>query len=310
MSFLCYEQLRVAKAQEGFLLGRVDSHVSQHISDSQICNEMTQTVITLSSFLPCTRLGIFYSGAGRLDMAKLKHYLGSHYTELVGWYRNRSSGKRHSLTEAVTHAEGSLHPGHLHLPPCGTLWHPRLCPQVPYGSEWQTGGVSLEIVNIGDTSTQDYVLTPSLTASPAVQDVAARLSGEPGVAEVEDLHQELQKKLQEVLPCLAEALREQAEVMKRVEALRRHCHQTKTAVDFCPGEEVKEGEEETKEKTTAKEATENKIDLINFQEEEEEDVEVVDKEEEVMEVDQVTIGYQPPQGHVGGREGLLGVSGG
>ncbi|XP_063849741.1 keratin, type II cytoskeletal 1-like [Scylla paramamosain] len=90
----------------------------------------------------------------------------------------------------------------------------------------------------------------------------ARLSGEPGVAEVEDLHQELQKKLQEVLPCLAEALREQAEVMKRVEALRRHCHQNKTAVDFCPGEEVKEGEEENKgEDNSEGRQTENKIDL-------------------------------------------------
>lgn len=32
--------------QEGFLLGEVESHISEHISDSQICNEKTETIIS------------------------------------------------------------------------------------------------------------------------------------------------------------------------------------------------------------------------------------------------------------------------
>ncbi|XP_066978941.1 uncharacterized protein [Macrobrachium rosenbergii] len=83
LSSLLYEQLRTGHAQEGFLLGSVENHISEHISDSQICNEKMETTISISSFLPCTMIGSFYSGAGELNNEKLSGFLGTSFQELL-----------------------------------------------------------------------------------------------------------------------------------------------------------------------------------------------------------------------------------
>ncbi|XP_050689255.1 BRISC complex subunit Abraxas 2-like isoform X2 [Eriocheir sinensis] len=306
-SSLVYEQLRVARPQEGFLLGQVDDHVSQHISDTQICNEKTQTIITLSSFLPCTRLGTFYNGAGTLDTARLTKYLGDNYKRVIGWYRCRGGGTgrvyvRESmvhtqLSRAMTHTNGYFvmallapHPPLAPLAaPSGTLEMAHKFYMLQNG---HLEGVSLEVVNVGDTSTHGYLIAPphpAITHSPGIQGVLWGLAkGEPGVAEMDGLHSGLQGELRALLPCLAKAQAQQSAVARQVEELRALCHAGGIVMDFCPengnegGKEGrrKEGRKEQSRKEEEKEQEKKEAEKKGKEKDKEQDLEVDEEDEE------------------------------
>ncbi|XP_069954314.1 BRCA1-A complex subunit Abraxas 1-like isoform X3 [Cherax quadricarinatus] len=248
LSSLLYEQLRSGHAQEGFLLGQVQSHISEHISDSQICNEKMETVINLSSFLPCTMIGTFYSGAGVLNHEKLTKYLGSNMEHIIGWYRCRGSNcedlylremmVHQQLSAVMTHTGGHFIVGIMSCHPSGdsgtfTVNHKFMMLQ-----NKRLEGVPLQVVNIGDTSTTDYLLkpqNPALYSSSAVQNVLSKInSGEPGVSEAETLHTGLLSKLEMLLPKFSSAQEELENVRKEVIKLRELCnmHNLKPVVAY------------------------------------------------------------------------------
>ncbi|XP_071535320.1 BRCA1-A complex subunit Abraxas 1-like isoform X1 [Panulirus ornatus] len=250
LSSLLYEQLRGGYAQEGFLLGQVQSHISEHISDSQICNEKTETVINLSSFLPCTMIGSFYSGAGILNNKKLINYLGSKLQNIIGWYRCRGSScedlyiretlVHQQLSTVMTHTGGHFILGILSCQPSGdngtfTVNHKFMMLQ-----NKRFEGVPLQVVNIGDTSTSDYLLkpqNPALYTSTAVQTVLSKInSDEPGVQEVETLHTGLLKKLEVLLPKFSSAQEDLEKILQEVIILRDLCNANSIRPDFTPEE--------------------------------------------------------------------------
>ncbi|XP_042228662.1 BRCA1-A complex subunit Abraxas 1-like isoform X2 [Homarus americanus] len=247
LSSLLYEQLRSGHAQEGFLLGQVQSHISEHISDSQICNEKMETVINLSSFLPCTMIGTFYSGAGALNNEKLTNYLGSNLQRVIGWYRCRGSNcedlylretmVHQQLSAVMTHTGGHFIVGIMSSHPSGdsgtfTVNHKFMMLQ-----NKRLEGVPLQVVNIGDTSTTDYLLkpqNPALYSSNAVQTVLSKINGEPGVLEAETLHTGLLKKLEILLPEFSSAQEDLEKVLKEVVQLRELCNAHNIKPDFTP----------------------------------------------------------------------------
>ncbi|XP_045602754.1 BRISC complex subunit Abraxas 2 isoform X2 [Procambarus clarkii] len=247
LSSLLYEQLRSGHAQEGFLLGQVQSHISEHISDSQICNEKMETVINLSSFLPCTMIGTFYSGAGVLNHEKLTKYLGKNLEQVIGWYRCRGSNcedlylreimVHQQLSAVMMHTGGHFIVGIISCHPSVdsgtfTVNHKFMMLQ-----NKRLEGIALQVVNIGDTSTSDYLLkpqNPALYSSLAVQNVLSKINGEPGVSEVETLHTGLLNKLEMLLPKFSSAQEELENARKEVIKLRELCNKHSLKPDFTP----------------------------------------------------------------------------
>ncbi|KAK4293238.1 hypothetical protein Pmani_034050 [Petrolisthes manimaculis] len=257
LSCILYEQLRRGHAQEGFLLGEVESHISEHISDSQICNEKTETIINLSSFLPCTGLGSFYSGAGVVNQEKLNQYLGSNYKRVMGWYRSRGSScedvyLREKLIHQQLEAVMAPHTGGnflMALFSCRTSPDPATITTTHKFMLIRNNrleGVPLRVVNIGDTSTSEYLLkphNPSLYISPTVQGVLANMrQDEPGVAEVEKIHSSLVERLGDLLGKYGQEQDQMEEALAEVKALRAACAKHGIKPDFTP-EAIQEKEE-------------------------------------------------------------------
>lgn len=248
LSSLLYEQLRSGYAQEGFLLGTVESHISEHISDSQICNEKMETTINVSSFLPCSMIGSFYSGAGELSNEKLSGILGSTFQHVIGWYRCRGSScedlymrevlVHQQLTKIMTHTGGHFILGILSCTPsddCGTF---TVCHKFMMQQNKHFEGIALQVINMGDTSTDEYRLkprNPALYSSNAVNAVLAKLNNcEPGVSEAEKLHTGLLQKLDNLLPKFSSTQKELQNVLQEVNRLRILCGNNGISLDFTP----------------------------------------------------------------------------
>ncbi|KAK7082858.1 hypothetical protein SK128_013779 [Halocaridina rubra] len=247
LASLLYETLRSGHPQEGFLLGTIESHISEHISDSQICNEKMETLINVSSFLPCTMIGSFYSGAGELDREKLSGYLGHSFKHVIGWYRSRGSCDdlytreillHQQLSKIMTHTGGHFILGILSCSPSNgngtfTVSHKFMMQQ-----NGNFEGVVLQVINMGDTSTAEYRLrprNPALYTSNAVNTVLSSLENcEPGVTEAESLHSGLLKRLDNLLPKFSSSEKELEKVLEEVSCLRLLCGNNGVSLDFTP----------------------------------------------------------------------------
>ncbi|XP_042882876.1 BRISC complex subunit Abraxas 2-like isoform X1 [Penaeus japonicus] len=248
LSSLLYEQLRSGHAQEGFLLGQVQSHISEHISDSQICNEKMETLINVSSFLPCTMIGSFYSGAGILNEEKLNAYMGPKFKNVIGWYRCRGSScedlylremlVHKQLAAVMSHTGGHFIMGIMSCSPSVDSGTFTVSHKFMMLQNNRLEGVPLQVVNMGDTSTTDYLLkpqNPALYSSVAVRDVLSNIeSNEPGVQEAETLHMGLLEKLSLLLPKFSSAQQELEDTLNDVVALRRLCNRNNISPDFIP----------------------------------------------------------------------------
>lgn len=248
LSSLLYEQLRTGHAQEGFLLGSVENHISEHISDSQICNEKMETTISISSFLPCTMIGSFYSGAGELNNEKLSGFLGTSFQNVIGWYRCRGTTcedlyireimVHKQLSQVMTHTGGHFILGILSCNPSDDSGTFTVCHKFMMQQNDQFEGLPLQVINMGDTSTDEYRLkprNPALYKSMAVNVVLSNLNNsEPGIMEAENLHTGLLQKLDSLLPRFSNTQKELEKILQEVTTLRMLCCNNGIPLDFTP----------------------------------------------------------------------------
>lgn len=100
----------------GFLLGAVVNQVTDTISDSQIRDEKTETIINVSSILPLPLSCRVINSAGKIDKEKLSLIVrseknqqlrnGSQSHDIVGWYSfKRNSVFQMSMREHVVHLQ-------------------------------------------------------------------------------------------------------------------------------------------------------------------------------------------------------------
>ncbi|KAK8731381.1 hypothetical protein OTU49_007578, partial [Cherax quadricarinatus] len=167
---------------------------------------------------------------------------------IIGWYRCRGSNcedlylremmVHQQLSAVMTHTGGHFIVGIMSCHPSGdsgtfTVNHKFMMLQ-----NKRLEGVPLQVVNIGDTSTTDYLLkpqNPALYSSSAVQNVLSKInSGEPGVSEAETLHTGLLSKLEMLLPKFSSAQEELENVRKEVIKLRELCNMHNLKPDFTP----------------------------------------------------------------------------
>ncbi|XP_068243480.1 BRCA1-A complex subunit Abraxas 1-like [Palaemon carinicauda] len=248
LSSLLYEQLRTEHAQEGFLLGSVENHISEHISDSQICNEKMETTICISSFQPCTMIGSFYSGAGELNNEKLSGFLGKSFQHVIGWYRCRGTScedlymreimVHKQLSQVMTHTGGHFILGILSCNPSDDSGTFTVCHKFMMQQNDQFEGLPLQVINMGDTSTDEYRLkprNPALYSSSAVNLVLSNLkNSEPGIIEAENLHSGLLQKLDTLLPKFSDTQKELEKILQEVTTLRMLCCNDGIPLDFTP----------------------------------------------------------------------------
>ncbi|KAK3094889.1 hypothetical protein FSP39_007534, partial [Pinctada imbricata] len=88
---------------EGFLLGKVGSHVKDTISDSQINNVKVETNIFVYQFCTFVKPDSFHNKQCQISIDKMQAAVPSGY-QLVGWYHTRrNASPRMSLREKNIH---------------------------------------------------------------------------------------------------------------------------------------------------------------------------------------------------------------
>lgn len=104
LSSLFYEHLNGQGDQEGFLLGEVISHITDTISDSQICSEKEETSLNIYTIVPCEKPFSFYDSSGAIKQQALDYILQGRHKEVLGWYKfRRNTSLEVSLREQNVH---------------------------------------------------------------------------------------------------------------------------------------------------------------------------------------------------------------
>ncbi|XP_076064597.1 uncharacterized protein LOC143038856 isoform X2 [Oratosquilla oratoria] len=229
-------------------------------------NEVMETCINVSSFIPCTSVGSFYSGAGRISEEKMKAYLTNEYENVIGWFRyRRSNSLEPFLRECLIHKQLAelVGPKAGHFVLClvsnpaplteGTITvHHRFMTL----KDGHLEGLPVQILSMQDTSTSDYrqqPVNPGIYSSSAVQSAISSISGvEAGLQEMKDLHAGLVGQLHTLLPKMSTANHELHQLQQEVMKLRKFCHEKKLNPDFTPDLSVTE---ETKDLMDFKEVS-------------------------------------------------------
>ncbi|KAF2904817.1 hypothetical protein ILUMI_01382 [Ignelater luminosus] len=108
-ALLLYENIKNEYDQDGFLLGNVISKETNKLTDADHRVVNTEHILKIKSAVPCPQQFYFYDSSGKVDIDKIKRYLSSQETEVIGWFlhkRKRSpSSIKLNLREKIIHKQ-------------------------------------------------------------------------------------------------------------------------------------------------------------------------------------------------------------
>ncbi|CAH1782858.1 unnamed protein product, partial [Owenia fusiformis] len=179
LSALYYEHVNSPGDQEGFLIGKLSTTISDSISDSQINNLKEETVLNVFSHVPCPKPLSFYNAVGTIDAEKLQDLLQDKLQDIIGWYKfRRNSSSTLTTRERMLHANLISHAGpklekyflfglfsQFTTPNISTHTVEQVFMQ--YKRNVGFAPVAVNVMNLKDTAQGDYRLQSRLPVDPS-----------------------------------------------------------------------------------------------------------------------------------------------